>query len=268
MAFESTVYSGQFLINLDQRTIANAITNSDYSVVGARTVEVWAANNLVANDLAADNSVTVQNPSGPSTPMAMDQEKDLSVLIPTVEEFQSSVNIQAKFRERQVQAGAEDVDDYVLGLYGDATTDISTTASTASGFDSNVRQAKVALSDLNVPRSGRYMVLSPDYADLVAESAGDRIRVNSEIETEGYIGRYQGFDIFESTGLFDNGTKQQQLFGHTAAITLARQIESANVVPSAQNASYHGDLLKMLMVYGAKTFLPNALGTISADVPA
>ena len=268
MAFESTVYSGQFLLNLDQRTIANAITNSDYTVVGARTVEVWAANNLVANDLAVDNSVTVQNPSGPSTPMAMDQEKDLSVLIPTVDEFQSSVDMQSKFRERQVQAGAEDVDDYVFGLYGSATTTLPTTASTATGFDDVVRDAKVALSDLNVPRSSRYMVLSPTYADLVAEAAGDRMRVNTEIETEGYVGRYQGFDIYESTGLFDNSTKQQQIFGHTAATTLARQIESASVVPSAQNAAYHGDLLKMLMVYGAKVFLPDAFGTISADVPA
>lgn len=268
MAFESTIYSGRFITNLDRRTVGMQITNQNYSVVGARTVQVWAADDLSAPDKNADNSVNIQNPSGAATPMALDQEKDLSVLVPSVDEFQSSVNMQTKFRERQVQASEESIDDFVLAKHPDATTTLSTTATTASGFDSVIRDAKVALSDLNVPRSMRWMVLSPTYADLAAEAAGDRMRINTEIETEGYVGRYQGFDIFESTGVADDGTKQQNMFGHTAAITLAKQIEDFFLIPSSQNSSHHGDLLKGLLVYGAQTFLPDALGVIDADLPA
>jgi hypothetical protein len=269
--FDAALYSARFLNDLDRRTVARAITNDDYTVVGARTVEIYAASDLTANTKNNDNTVQIQNPGGSSVTLTMDQEKDLTVGIPSVEEFQSQVNMQRKFRDRQSQAAEEDVDDYVLNLYGSATTSIDTTASTASGFGDVVRNAKVALSDLNVPRSMRFMVVSPTYADLIAEDAGDRMRINSEIETEGYIGRYQGFDIFESTGLQTSGSgpvKEHQLFGHRAAITLAIQAENFSLIPDSRQAQFHGDILKGLMVYGAQVVLPNALGVINADQPS
>jgi hypothetical protein len=40
------------------------------------------------------------------------------------------------------------------------------------------------------------------------------------------------------------------------------------VVPFEDQASYHGNVLKALAVYGAQTFLPDALGVMQADVPA
>lgn len=268
--FDAKLYSARFLNDLDRRTVARAITNDDYTVVGARSVEIYAANDLAANDKNADNTVQIQNPGGSSITMTMDQEKDLTVGIPSVEEFQSQVNMQQKFRGRQAQAAEEDVDDYVLGLYTAATTSIDTTASTASGFGDIVRQAKVALSDLNVPRSMRYLVVTPTYADLIAEDAGDRIERNTQIETEGYIGRYQGFDIYESTGVVQTGTspgKDHCLFGHQAAITLAIQAENFSLIPDSQQAQFHGDILKGLMVYGSRVVLPDALGVINADTP-
>jgi hypothetical protein len=268
MPFQDTVYSSQFLLDLDRRTVARSITNDNYTVVGARSVEVYAADPLSANDKNADNSVQIQNPSGASTPMAMDQEKDLTVGIPSVEQFQTSVDMQRKFRDRQSQAGAEDVDDFVLAKHTDANITLSTTASTASGFGDVVRNAKVSLSDNNVPRSGRFMVVSPTYADLIAEDAGDRMRINSEIEAEGYIGRYQGFDIYESTGLPTDADSEFQIFGHREAITLAIQLEEFNLVPNASQAVYHGDVLKGLMVYGANCFLPDALGSLDAALPS
>jgi len=270
--FNATRYASQWLMNLDRRTVARAITNDDYTPIeGARAVKVFQANDLSAPDKNADNSVNIQNPGGASTTMTMDQERDLTVGIPSVEEFQSQVNIQRKFRDRQAQAGEEDLDDFVLGKYDDAGIELSTTASTADGFGGKIRDAKVALSDNNVPRSSRFMVLSPFYADLVAEDAGDRIERNTEIEVEGYIGRYQGFDLYESTGIVETGTspgKQHLLFGHTQAITLAVQMMNAALVPDSQQARFHGDVLKALMVYGAQTFLPNALGDLEADVPS
>jgi hypothetical protein len=271
--FDAKLYSSRFIQNLDRRTVAREITNQNYTVRGARTVEVFAANDLVAQDANADHSVKIQNPGGSQKTMTMDQDKDLSVLIPSIEEFQSSVDMQGKFRERQVQAAEEDLDDYILGFYTDAPSanSLDTTATTASGFGDVIRDAKVAMSEQNVPRSDRFMVVSPTYADLVAEDAGDRIERNTEIETEGYIGRYQGFDIFESTGLKESGsspTKQHQLFGHRAAITLAVQANNMNLVPDSEQAQYHGDILKALMVYGGQTFLPEALGVINADKPA
>jgi hypothetical protein len=270
--FNATRYASQWLMNLDRRTVAREITNQNYSpITGARAVKVFQANDLSAPNKNADNSVNIQNPTGGSTTMTLDEERDLTVGIPSVEEFQSQVNVQSKFRERQAQAGEEDLDDFILGKYPDAGITLSTTASTASGFGDKIRDAKVALSDNNVPRSERFMVLSPFYADLVAEDAGDRIDRNRDIEVEGFIGRYQGFDLFESTGIVETGTspgKQHLVFGHRQAIILAVQMDGVALVDNADQARFHGDVLKALMVYGGQTFLPDALGDLEADIPS
>ena len=267
MAFESKLYTSRFLNDLDRRIVATQITNQDVTITGARTAEVWTANPLSAPAKNSDNSVNLQTADGGSKTIAMDQEHDLSVGIPSVEEFQSSVNMQQKFRGRQLQASEEVVDDYILGRYPDAGTTITSTATTAEGVADKLREAKVALSDKNVPRSNRYAVLSPFYADKVSEAAGNEMRVNSDIVAEGYVGRYQGFDIFESTGIVEDSGKQKCMFGHVDAISMARQIEDLVLIPSAENGTYHGDILKGLLVFGAKTFLPDALGVLDFDTP-
>ena len=272
MAFNAVRYAEQFLMNLDQRNVAREITNQNYTPIeNADAVKVYAADDLAAQDKNSDNSVQIQNPSGGSTTLALDQEKDLTVGIGSVEEFQSNVDIQAKMQERQAQALDDDLDDFILGRYSDAGIELSTSATTASGFGDKIRDAKVALSENDVPRSGRFMVVSPHYADLIAEDAGDRIERNRDIEVDGFIGRYQGFDIFETTAVVETGSspgKQHLMFGHREAVTLAVQMNEVATVPYGEQASYHGDVLKALAVYGGQTFLPNALGDLEADVPA
>jgi len=271
--FNAERYATQFIMNLDRRTVARQITNDDYTPIeGARAVKAFQASDLAAPDKNADNSVNIQNPtSSGSTTITLDQERDLTVGIPSVEEFQSQVNVQQKFRERQAQAGEEDLDDFVLGLYDQAGINLSTTASTADGFKDKVQEAKVALSDNNVPRSQRFMVLTPFYMDLLTEAFSVDIERNRDIEIDGYIGEYQSFSLFETTGVQETGSspgKQHLLFGHQAAVTLAVQLDSVALVGNDEQARYHGDVLKAMMVYGAQTFLPDALGDLEADVPA
>jgi hypothetical protein len=115
------------------------------------------------------------------------------------------------------------------------------------------------------------MVLSPYYADLLAEHAGDRIERNRDIEVDGFIGRYQGFDLFESTGVPETGSapgKQHLTFGHRAAHTLAVQMEGVALVDNSEQATYHGDVLKSLMVYGSKVQIASAYGDLEADQPS
>jgi hypothetical protein len=245
--------------------VSAGITNDDYiDNRNGRTVTVYGVDDPAAQDKNSDNSVQIQNVSGGAVDLTMDQEKDITIGIGVVDEFQSRPDVRAKFRERQVQIVEEDVDKYVLGLYGqaDSNNQLSTSATTASGFDDKIREAKVALSDQNVPRSNRWMVLTPTYADLAAEAAGDRIERNTEIEREGYIGRYQGFDMYETSLVQASSGNDMLMFGHTAAITLAVRPQEFNLVPNAEQASFHGDVLKGLFVYGAQTFIPEALGSI------
>lgn len=272
MAFNAVQYSERFLMNLDRRTVAREVTNQDYTPIeNANAVKVYQANDLSAQSKNADNTVQIQNPGGSVQTMTLDQEKDLTVGIGSVEEFQSNTDIQTKMRDRQAQALEEDLDDFILGKHTDANINLSTSAtSSASDFADKVREAKVALSDNDVPRGGRFMVLTPHYVDLLTEDAGDRIERNRDIELDGFIGRYQGFDLFESTGVKETGSssvKQHLIFGHRQAITLAVQMNKVALVPFEEQGNYLGDVLKALAVYGGNTFLPDALGDLEADKP-
>ena len=275
--FIPTVYASQLLTELRRNTVASQITNSNYTgEISERgdTVKVHAVGDLSVNDHTKGSKVTWQNPSGSDKTLVIDQQKDVSFLISDIDQFQSAIDVRAAYRRKQAQAFAENLDDHVLGMHSDAPAAnvIDTTASTASGFIKQVRNAKVALSDQNVPRMGRYMVLSPFYASLVAEYYAEQM-TNEDAARSGYVGRLEGFDCFESTAVpeVDTGTdgtadKQKLIFGQSEAITLASQIVNAELVES--HPDYHAGGWKGLLVYGAKTFVPEALGVLNADVPA
>jgi hypothetical protein len=274
MAFEAQVYAAQLITELDSNLVARQITNDNYIEGQGRTVQVYSAGDISSSDKNADSTIDWKSTSSSQLALTMDQEKDVSVIVDVVEEFQSNPNVQNKYRERQRRAAEEDIDDFVLQEYQNAGTTLETSAtSSAADFEKKVRQAKVALSDKNVPRANRFLVLTPHYADLLEEAATDRYEASDAGETAraGFIGRYQGFDIYESQRIPETGsspTKQHMLFGHTEAVTLAVEPEEFHLIPNSQMSTHHGAGLKGLVVFGAKTFLPDALGEISADKPS
>jgi hypothetical protein len=273
MAFEAQVYAAQLITELDSNLVARQITNDNYIEGQGRTVQVYSAGDISSSDKNADSTIDWKSTSSSQLALTMDQEKDVSVIVDVVEEFQSNPNVQNKYRERQRRAAEEDIDDFVLQEYQNAGTSLPTSATTASGFEDIVRDAKVALSDKNVPRANRFLVLTPHYADLLEKAATDRFEASDAGDTAraGFIGRYQGFDIYESQRIPETGsspTKQHMLFGHTEAVTLAVEPEEFHLIPNSQMSTHHGAGLKGLVVFGAKTFLPDALGEISADKPS
>jgi hypothetical protein len=271
--FADTVYSDQVITDLYARSVATEITNQNFTEDGARTVTIYKPTQVAANDLAGDNQANVQDPDANTTSLVFNQEKDLTVGIPSVQEFQTNVDMQDNYRQQQVDAINEDMSKYVLGLSGDApggnTLDFDLDGSNAQDFGDKVREAKVALSEANAPYSGRWMVLPPFYMDLLAEDAGDRLTDNVDSEVEGFIGRYQGFNLYETTAVATNDTPspstRQIMFGHERAITMGASVDQFALVPY-DRSQYHGALLKMLVVYGAKVVDSDLLGVINAEV--
>jgi len=269
--FIPEVYEGQLLTDLNSALFADQITNANYTgqiTQRGDVVYVYAVDDLAANDKNADDSVQWQTPSGDEQTLAVDQAKDISIKLPRVQTFQSDVNMRSAFRGKQVQAADEDIEDFVLSKVTNGTTTIDATGiSSASAFIQEVRNAKVALSDLDVPRANRYLVIPPRYVSMISEYMTETLE-NQEIAEQGFLGRAEGFAIYESTRcpVFTNSNAddaKRAVFGHTAAITLARQITDFRFYEDLPE--YHGGGLKGLVVYGAKVFLPNALGELQVD---
>lgn len=267
--FIPEVYEGELLTELNANLFASQITNSNYTgEISQRgdTVHVYALDDLVANDKNADDSVQWQSPSGTDQQLVVDQAKDISIRLPRVQTFQADVNMQGAYRMKQVQAADEDIEDYVLSQVTEGASTVDATGvSSASQFVQKVREAKVALSDKDVPRADRFIVLQPAQVSMLSEYMTETLE-DRDSAANGFVGRAEGFDIYESTRLPTFGTDDanaRAMFGHTAAITLARQIVDFRFYEDLPN--YHGGGLKGLIVYGAKVFLPNALGELQVD---
>lgn len=270
--FIPTHYAAQILTELRAKLVGMALTNQNYTGEITRngdTVKVYAVGDLAVNDHVRGQKINYQSPSGSEVTMVIDQEKDCSFLIDDVDAFQSAVNVRNAYAAKAIRAQLEVTDTFILNKVADADPNnvITTTASTASGFMTVVRNAKVALSEMNVPKEGRYLVLTPHYANLVSEYMSDKL-LEGQTARSGWVGRVEGFDVYESNRLPEDAVagKVKLMFGHPEAITFANQIVGAEWIPS--HPDYHGGAFKSLHVYGGKVFVPAALGRIEADIPA
>jgi hypothetical protein len=88
---------------------------------------------------------------------------------------------------------------------------------------------------------------------------------NDGLFTNGYIGRYLGFDVIVSNNLAQGSTHtaaspvHEVMFGTKDAITMAFQI---NKVEAYRPQGLFSDAVKGLLLYGAKVIQPKALCTV------
>lgn len=271
--FVPEVYAADLQQELSPATVAGNIANQNYTGTIAQrgdTVNVYAVQTAGATPVAADGSVNYRTADMRDMVLTIDQAEDLSVEIPFPKVFQTDADMQASFQESQLEDAQQAIDDYVLSLGSGfaAANEITTTASTASGFISVIREAKVALSNQNVPATNRWMVLSPTYAALANEYVTELSleQASTEAIRAGFLGRVEGFDLYESTKLDVNAGKEAQLFGHFSAMTMAAQVQNLEFFPTGGTTS-HNALLKGSVVFGAQVFNPARAGQILADEP-
>lgn len=131
------------------------------------------------------------------------------------------------------------------------------------------------LSEQNVPKPNRWMLLPPEIAKLIQKSdlkdasiSGDRM--SNIIRRNDYLGTIAGFTLYESqnlsTGTANSKTYWNCLFGHTSAITFASQIaEFEGPIRAIDRFSSDFDLYRGLAVYGFKVVKPKALGLLLAN---
>jgi hypothetical protein len=166
---------------------------------------------------------------------------------------------------------ADHLDRYVLDLMATyATTQKAKVvlSDPADAYDSIVDWG-VALTKLDVPRFGRWAVVTPEFYGLMEKDArfiATGAAAADERLLNGIVGRANGVTIYVSNNLPDGAlstgaTVKSVLLGTTAATTLAEQIAKSETARAEKSFK---DLVKFLHVYGAKVVRPDFL--VSADV--
>ncbi|MDR2903247.1 MAG: P22 coat protein - protein 5 domain protein, partial [Clostridiales bacterium] len=165
---------------------------------------------------------------------------------------------------------ADVADKYIASQYVSAGKQIGTDAApitlTKDNIYDTIVDAGVALTEKNVPKEGRFLILPPwAYGLLLRDDrfVGTGGGGAESTLANGQVGKAAGFTIMESNNVPNtSNTKYKILGGHRTAWSFADQITETEAYRPERR---FGDAVKGLHVYGAKVTRPDALVCLTAN---
>ena len=202
------------------------LVNRDYEPVLANagdTVNVPIPPTLVANNLAAGNAVTLQNPSLGNAAIVLNTHAESTFQIPDVTKVLAVPDLLKIYMQPAVAAIAQSIETSLLSLYAGFTTNTPVGTAGTALTEATVDAAETALFLAKVPPSEqKYIVV-----DSAAYSAWRQIPLFEEFQTagaaglaaliDGTIGKYKDFYIFRSQ--FVQKTGSSPVNTHNLAFT-------------------------------------------------
>lgn len=238
-------------------TLNNAFTGD---VVAGNKVHVINATTPTIADYSATRTITAEALADTEVLLEIDQEKAFSVNVDDVDRVQASSEF-APWVDSAGRALAEDAEDYLLntvmlvGAQNANPTDI--VVDSADDALTAVRTMRTLMGKAKVPASGRYLVVSPDFADFLIQGLDDVSVAGQDSELRnGVIGRLYGFTVLESPLLDYDGNTNGAIAYHESMVAFVNQIQS---LESLRNPTKFADIVRGLNVYGGKVLKNEAV---------
>jgi hypothetical protein len=214
---------------------------------------------------AYSGTVSYQTPTSAQQSLVIDKDRYWAFQLDDVDQAQANVSLMQAYMTEAAYSLADDVDADLASLYAQAgLPSISLDLGTDDFYDKMVEAGK-QLDEANVPRGGRWVVMTPKgYADLLKNDAFIHATptADSLIRT-GELGSVSGFGVFVSNNLVNTtAATYAYMYGTNAAITLAEQVISSEAL---RGATAFADQVRGRFVYGRKVVRPFALGVIASD---
>jgi hypothetical protein len=199
---------------------------------------------------AAGRSITAEALNDTEVLLNINQEKAFSVNVDDVDKVQASSDF-GPWVDAAGKALAEDAEAYVIEQMAAGSTNGNTGAvevDTPAKARAAVRAIRTLMSNAKVPTSDRFMVVNPDFADLLIDGLSDAaVAGGTEELRNGQILRLYGFNILESA-LLESETPAAVGY-HSGMVAFANQINSLEAL---RNPTKFADIVRGLNVYGAK----------------
>jgi len=200
--------------------------------------------------------------------LIIDQAKYFGFEVSDIDEAQANVSLESTYIVEAAQALADAVDQDLASLYTAAgLADIPVTLASDDLYEALVLAGR-RLDEANVPRAGRWVVVSPaGYASLLTN---DKFVVQATatgdgIVATGLVGQVAGFTVYTSNNVAtveDGGDEfRKYVYGTNRAITFAEQVSKTETLRREGSFS---DAIRGLLVFGRRVIRPNSLGTITA----
>lgn len=281
-SFIPEVWNASLLTTLEKRYVfaQGGVANRDYEGDIANygdTVHIGSLTDpTVANYV---KNVTSINPATLATTdqtLLIDQSKYFAFEVDDVDarQVRSAGNLMTKAMGRAASLLADVTDQFLAGLMTTGAGSILTPAAvnTADGAFLLMRNLRLKLDKANVPASGRFLIVAPEFYALILGDNRfiDASRYGSTAPIRnGEVGQAIGFSILVSNNI-PAGTagtlpavSNFVIAGHPMALTYAEQISKTEAYRPPDSFS---DAVKGLHLYGAKVVRPEALAVQDTDV--
>lgn len=262
--FIPIVWSASVLRNFEKASIWASLLNRDYQgeAVYGNKVRIPKVDPVQVKQYTKGTPIVYDTISGSTVDLVIDQQSYFALKTEDIETTQSKPAFLAAATKNAAVAIADTVDIFcATTMAAGITTNCINTASdpltlTTTNIIDCIAKMAQKLTEQHCPLAGRWLVISPAvHTTLTLAMAGASIP-NSNILSDGYIGKAYGFEIFVSPNLPTKTDTTLLIAGTSAAGSLILQIEKTETLRDAQQ---FGDTIRGLSVYGAKCVQPDAL---------
>lgn len=229
------------------------------------TIHVQRPGDLTMVDYVRNEPLSRQELTITDDTLLINQAKQLYFTVDKLDQRQSHhKNLLAMWSEEAAIAARNTVDAHLLGRYTDALpanvmgTSSSPEAVSASNIYNYFTDMSKTLNDNDVVNGERHAVISPAVRALIEKSPEMRDRGTSLVDTvvqNGYIGNFGGFKCHVSTNLTAVNGSYPLMFFVPGFIEFVEQV---NVSEMEEPHGFYASALKMIKLYGSKTFNPEA----------
>lgn len=294
--FIPAIWSGKLIEKFYNSTVLGAISNTDYEGEiknQGDTVNIRTKPTITISDYAADQSLSLQRPSGNVLQLTIDKGKYFNTILDDVMDVQSDLNLLNMWSDDAGEQMKITIDTAVLlGLLNGATA-VTNRGATAGAISASINLGVTAtgplalvarspaagkveiidailrlgqtLDERNIPEQGRWIVLPAWAATLIKSSelreaylSGD----GTSMLRNGRIGMVDRFTLYTSN-LLPAGVagglaagEYAMYAGHAHGLTFASQMTKMETLRSEQT---FGTIMRGLQVYGYKVVDGTAL---------
>lgn len=294
--FIPEIWSGKLVEKFYASTVLAAISNTDYEGEiknQGDKVKIRTKPTITIADYSADQSLTLQRPSGNVVELSIDKGKYFNTILDDVMDVQSDLNLLSMWSDDAAEQMKITIDTAVLaGILNQATATTNrgatagaisaninlgvtstgplalTARSPASGeveiVDAILRLGQV-LDERNIPETGRWIVLPTWAATLIKMSELREAYLSGDATSmlrNGRIGMVDRFTLYTSN-LLPAGVsgglaagEYAMYAGHAHGLTFASQMTKMETMRSEQT---FGTIMRGLQVYGYKVVDGTAL---------
>ena len=289
--FVPQIYSQKVLKYFRRASVAEAITNTDYSGEIENfgdTVKIIKEPTITVSAYQRGASINSQDLTDAEISLTVDQGNYFAFKVDDIEERQSHVNFEALATSSGAYALKKQYDYNVLSnINSNATTDTSNLGAASSAISCNtgnecanyLSTAARLLDENDVPEENRWAVAPPQFYEILRQAAAKLMdaSVTGEATSPLMNGnvtsrKVHGFTLYQSNAIAVGGAgsdatatfgpsstsgETNVLFGHMSAVATASAIAKTEVV---RDPNSFADIVRGLHVFGRKVLRGSGTG--------